>query len=253
MPIDTWFPLAIYREDLRDAAQHKAALIQAIQDLEARGFEPRNFPEMAWTGDIHGVSQVHRDRRFRWVVDQVEAHSLRYLSALNLDLTKVDLYIQRAWPIVSRPGQSVGVHSHHTAHISAVYYVSVPNSGSDESGSLIFVDDARFNDVTPGLGSQNTDILTEWNELNLDQAAYAPIEGRLILFPAKQRHAVMENQSEGDRLSLSFDIILTARSGQDGYEFLTPPPTMWQPFGHGREPQGAEGESMEMESMDSGD
>ncbi len=229
MPIDTWFPLAIYREDLAEAEAHKPALIAAILELEAEGFEARNFPEMAWTGDIHGVSQIHRDPRFRWVVEQIETHTLRYLEALNIDLTKIDLFIQRAWPIVSRPEQSVGAHSHHTAHISAVYYVSVPNSGSDEAGSLIFIDDARPNDITPGLGSQNTEILTAVNKLNEDQAIYVPTEGRLIIFPAKQRHGVMENETEGDRLSLSFDIVLTARS--DGYEFLMPGPGMWQAFG----------------------
>jgi uncharacterized protein (TIGR02466 family) len=232
MPVDTWFPLAIYYEDLPDAAQHREALIKAVLALEAEGYEPRNFPEMAWTGDLHGVEQIHTDPRFAWVVEQVETHTVRYLKELGLDLSQVDLYIQRAWPVVSRPQQEVGVHSHNTANVSAVYYVAVPESGQDEAGCLTFLDDARPNEVSPGLGSENTNIIATWNYLNQDQALYLPTEGRLILFPAKQRHGVTLNHTEGLRISLSFDIVLTAAPGQSAgsYEFLTPPPDQWRRF-----------------------
>jgi len=84
MPIDTWFPLAIYYEDLPNAAQHQPALLTAILQLEAAVKERRNFPEMAWTGDLHGVHQVHRDPRFRWLVDQVETHVVQYVQALGI-------------------------------------------------------------------------------------------------------------------------------------------------------------------------
>lgn len=232
MAVDTWFPLAIYYEDLSDAPQHQAALIEAVLDLEKSGYEPRNFPEMAWTGDLHGVEQIHLDSRFAWIVGQVERHTRQYLDALGLDLSQVDLYIQRAWPVVSRHQQEVGTHCHNTANISAVYYVAVPASGSDEAGCLAFFDDARQNEVSPGLGSENTDIIAQWNYLNQDQALYLPTEGRLILFPAKQRHGVTLNHTEGLRISLSFDIVLTAKPGQaaGSYEFLTPPPSQWKRF-----------------------
>lgn len=233
MPLDTWFPLAVYYSDLPAAAQHKAALTEAILDLEASGSEPRNFPEMAWTGDLHGVEKVHTDPRFSWLVAQVETHVVTYLTELGLDLSQVDLYIQRAWPVVSRPQQEVGAHCHNTAHVSAVYYVAVPESGTDAAGCLTFLDDARPNEVSPGLGSENTDIIATWNYLNQDQALYLPTEGRLIVFPAKQRHGVTPNHTEELRLSLSFDIVLTAAPGQaaGAYEFLMPPPTQWQRFG----------------------
>ncbi|MGF1460198.1 MAG: TIGR02466 family protein [Leptolyngbyaceae cyanobacterium] len=239
MPIDTCFPLAIYYEDLAEAAHHRDALLDAVFALEASVSERRNFPEMAWTGDLHRVHQIHADERFRWLVNQVEAHVVAYLRALGVDLSKVDLFIQRAWPVVSRYQQEVGVHCHNTAHISAVYYVSVPESGSDESGCLAFIDDARQNEVSPGLGSENTDILAQWTPLNQDQALYSPLEGRLIIFPAKQRHGVTFNHTEAPRVSISFDIVMTAAQGAPAgtYEFLTPPPQLWQRFSTSLPPQ----------------
>lgn len=233
MPIDTWFPLAIYFADLPDAPQYQQTLIDAVLQLEATGFEQRNFPEMAWTGDLHGVEQIHLDPRFAWIVAQVETHTRIYLQELGLDLSRVELYIQRAWPVVSRQQQEVGSHCHNTAHVSAVYYVAVPESGSDESGCLTFFDDARPNEISPGLGSENTDVIATWNYLNQDQALYAPTEGRLLLFPAKQRHAVTFNHTDQPRISLSFDIVLTATPGESAgsYEFLMPPPGQWRRFG----------------------
>lgn len=232
MPIDTWFPLGIYYEDLPEAPYHKQSLLDAIFQLEATVKEHRNFPEMAWTGDLHGVHHVHLDPRFEWLVKQVETSVVKYLELLGIDLVKVQLYIQRAWPVISRHQQEVGIHCHNTAHISAVYYVSVPVSGSDESGCLTFLDDARMNEVSPGLGSENTDIIATWTPFNQDQALYSPVEGRLIVFPAKQRHGVTLNHTEAARVSVSFDIVLTAAAGAAAgtYEFLTPPPHLWRQF-----------------------
>ncbi|MEM8614090.1 MAG: TIGR02466 family protein [Cyanobacteria bacterium P01_H01_bin.105] len=230
MPIDHWFPLAVYYQDLPEATAHKKQLIDAALQLEQDGYERRAFPEMAWTGDLHGAEQIHTDPRFAWIVSQVEHHVQRYLRKLGLDLGQIDLYIQRGWPVLSRYQQEVGSHCHNTANISAVYYVSVPNSGSDEAGSLVFFDDSRVNEISPGLGSENTNIITEWNALNQDQAVYLPTEGRLILFPAKQRHGVTINHTEEVRISLSFDIVLTAKPGNaaGSYEFLPPPLTQWK-------------------------
>ncbi len=231
MAIETWFPLAIYAEDLPDAPQHQSGLLDAVLELEAAGYERRAYPDMAWTGDLHGVEQIHTDPRFAWVVEQVEAHTVIYLETLGIDLSQVDLYIQRAWPVISRTAQAVGDHCHNTAHVSAVYYITVPLSEDYDPGNLVFFDDMRANEVCPGLGSDNTDILTE-NYFNQLQVAYPPEAGRLIIFPAKQRHGVSPNESDEVRVSLSFDIVLTAAVGaaSGSYEFLTPPVSQWKRF-----------------------
>jgi uncharacterized protein (TIGR02466 family) len=230
MPIETLFPLAIYYDDLPDAPKYQQTLVDAVLQLERDGAERRNYPEMAWTGDLHGVEQIHTNPDFGWIVAQVERHTAIYLLELGVDLSKVDLYIQRAWPIVSRTEQEIGAHCHNTAHISAVYYIKVPPENTYDPGRLVFFNDARVNEVSPGLGSENTDIVAEDNYFNQIQTAYIPVEGRLLMFPAKQRHAVTMNETEDLRVSLSFDIVLTATGAAAGaYEFLTPP-QQWQKF-----------------------
>lgn len=234
MPIETWFPLAIYYEELVDAPQYQKLLLETVLQLEKQSeqkiLERDGNPEMAWTGDLHGVEQIHSDPRFAWIVEQVEAHTLIYLQEIGVDVTKLQLFIQRAWPIVSRPGQSVGDHCHNTAHISAVFYISVPDSEED-AGSLVFFDDVRVNEVSPGLGSENTNIVDQDNFLNQLQVVYEPVAGRLLLFPAKQRHGVTMNETDDVRVSLSFDIVITASDRIKGvYEFLAPAPQQWRAF-----------------------
>ncbi len=234
MAVETWFPLAIYIEDLPDAAHHQPPLLDAVLTWE-QASEKRSYPGMAWTGDIHGITQIHQDPRFHWIVTQVEHHTLIYLQELGLQLDHIDLYIQRSWPIVTRSAQAVGPHQHPTAHVSAVYYITVPQDPDLEQdpGYLVFFDDARVNEISPGLGSDNTNIV-EWTDLNQLEVSYPPVAGRLLIFPAKQRHAVTLNTTHDLRVSLSFDIVLTAKiDHQPGsYEFLTPPPTQWQRFSH---------------------
>ncbi|ACK66198.1 conserved hypothetical protein [Rippkaea orientalis PCC 8801] len=230
MPIETWFPLAIYYTDLEDAPTYRDSLKEAVLSLEKAAIEKRSSETAAWTGDVHGVERIYDDPRFAWIVEQVQFNTLAYLKALGIDFLKIDLYIQRAWPVISRKSQNVGGHRHHNSNISAVYYISVPKTG--QSGNLIFFNDAKMNEISPGLGTNQTSGYAERNSLNSEKVTYAPKEGRLIIFPSKHRHAVGANQTGELRISLSFDIVMTcAQEGEPGlYEFLAPPPSQWKRF-----------------------
>ena len=212
-----------------DAEIHRDSLKETILSLEATAHEKRSSKTAAWTGDMHGVEKIYDDQRFAWIVEQVQFHTLVYLQELSIDFQKIDLYIQRAWPVISKEKQNVGNHRHHNANISAVYYVSVPNG---KSGSISFFNDAKMNEISPGLGTNRTTGYVKRNSLNSEKVSYAPKEGRLIIFPAKQRHGVGENQTGELRISLSFDIVMTAATeGETGlYEFLPPPPLQWKRF-----------------------
>ena len=230
MPIEPWFPLAIYYTDLENAADHKESLVSTILKLEETGKERRIDEKTAWTGDFHGVGQIQEDQRFAWITKQIEAHTLRYLEELGMDLSKIDLYIQRAWPVISRPNQSVGPHAHYTSHISAVYYVSVPENDTPESGSFVIHNSSNMNEFIPHIGGEHTDAIKKWNPFNYKVGYYAPKEGRVLIFPSKQTHGVATNKTNETRISLSFDIVITsADTGDPGlHEFLCPPPSMWK-------------------------
>ncbi len=234
MPIEPWFPLVVYYADLEDASKHKESLVSTILKLEKEnGYQRRIDADIAWTGDFHGVGHIHEHPNFTWIVEQMEAHILRYLEELGIDLDKIELYIQRAWPIVSRENQAIPPHAHHNAHVSAVYYVSIPESGTAKSGAFTIYNDAGMNEILEGIGDEYTNAIKKRNPFNYETGYYAPKEGRILIFPSKQRHGVEANETGEIRISLSFDVVITSsENGDPGlHEFLSPPPSQWKKFG----------------------
>jgi uncharacterized protein (TIGR02466 family) len=231
MPIDAWFPLVVYYADLEGSAAQKAEMMQRIEMLHQLADAQRTSKDAAWTGDVHNAERIHFDPAFDWITGQVAIHAREYLKKLAHDLGKIDIFIQRAWPIISRKGQHVLRHSHHNAHLSAVYYVSVPKPLQEASGGeLVFYNEAKQNEVSGGLGTDMTGAYKELNFANFQSAIYKPIEGRLLFFPAKQSHAVEAHDADEPRISLSYDLVITSREDQSPglHEFLMPPPSQWK-------------------------
>lgn len=231
MSLDVWFPLAIYYVDLPEGEQRNPALIEQIAALQETAAKRRTLPTASWTGDVHNVDRLHLDPGFDWLTEQVGIHALEYLKTLGHDLSKIDLYIQRSWPVVARKNERIARHTHPTAHLSAVYYVAVPKDGA--AGKTRFFNDQRPNEVSPGIGSDMTNGYSQHNALNFGSADYSPTAGRLLLFPAKQPHDVEPNETDEARISISYDLVITSRGGAgDGHhEFLMPPPSAWRPVG----------------------
>lgn len=231
MAIDAWFPLAIYYDDLAEHEQHKASHLARIRQLRTSSGEQRTSQTASWTGDVHKADQLHNDPAFAWLTQQIERHALIYLKILGYDLNKIVLYIQRSWPIIATKGQSVSRHAHYNAHLSAVYYVSIPKEGY--AGKTRFFNEQKSNELSNGINSNMTSGYSEYNEFNYTHVSYAPVEGRLIMFPARQFHDVDVNQTDEDRISISYDIIIAANLSNHSAtpEFLMPPPENWKKFG----------------------
>lgn len=226
MSVDYWFPLALYYEDLEGAPQHRDEFVRAIYEARRPHAENASAANAAWTGDVSGHDRVHDDPRFNWLTQEVGKHAWRYLDELGHDLDQVDLHVQRSWPVVTGPGQIVDAHSHHNAHLSAVYYVAA----AADSGRLFFQNAGRPNELSPGSAGGTTGTYRSRNATNFGGSEYDPIEGRLLIFPSKQRHQVLRNESGEDRVSISFDLVITTRTERPGgsHEFLMPPPERWK-------------------------
>lgn len=230
MPVDTWFPLGIYYTDLDESVLYKDIFVKRIKALRQSSGKSRTNEEYSWTGDIHKVDMLHSDPSFEWLTRNIGYHALEFLAELGHDLSKVDLHFQRSWPVIGMKGQSVDRHAHHTAHLSAVYYVSVPDEG--DPGEIRFFNDSKPNQLYKGVSSSMTGGYKTYNELNYGSALYPPIEGRLFLFPSTLTHQVEENMTDEERISISYDLVLTAAEDdtQKSPEFLMPSPSKWRKY-----------------------
>lgn len=229
------FPLALGRVQLPVDPLDLALQFQAIRELQGSSVSNPD-PGCAWTGDLHGVWQLHRHPTFAPLIANVADHAGAYLESLGFARSQVALHIQRCWPVVSEFGQVVGRHHHPNAHLSAVLYLN--GDGGGRSGCLRFFPPRQSNELVPGLAvghggpiRADTPAAAQWNTPWFD---LAPRAGLLLLFPASVDHAVLENEDPDDsRFSISLDLVLTAPQGEMGAsaEYLAPHPGEWQELG----------------------
>jgi uncharacterized protein (TIGR02466 family) len=78
--------------------------------------------------------------------------------------------------------------------LSGVYYLNVPR----DSGEIV------FRDPRPGANHAPYRLFKD----DGDSEAFMPTEGLVILFPSYLEHFVLPNRSDGDRISMSFNLTL---------------------------------------------
>lgn len=99
------------------------------------------------------------------------------------------------WAVINKKGNFNIEHIHANCHLSAAYYVKVPkNSGNFKIFNPNNISRNRF-----PLQSKPTD-------LNILSASLKVNEGDLLIFPSYLPHAVGKNESDEDRIVVSFNL-----------------------------------------------
>ena len=93
------------------------------------------------------------------------------------------------------------MHSHPTNDLSGVIWLNAPK----DSGRIVFVSPFNFKSYKE-MSSYTDDFKKSFN---IDESYYFnPIAGRILVFPSHLQHEVLENKSNEDRISVSFNIRL---------------------------------------------
>ncbi len=99
------------------------------------------------------------------------------------------------WAIINKKGNFNIEHIHPNNYLSAAYYVKAPK------------DCGNFKASNPNIINRNVYPRSkEGNELNSNTASIKVNEGDLLIFPAYLPHSVEENQSDQDRVIVSFNV-----------------------------------------------
>jgi len=111
----------------------------------------------------------------------------------------------QAWVNISPPGASNQIHYHANCHFSGVYYISLK---APECGSIYFRD--------PRIASRMfTSPITQQNDFTAEEVRMRPEEGRMYIFPGWLEHGVEINESDQDRISISFNVRAFPQPGND--------------------------------------
>ncbi|GAB5470050.1 MAG: hypothetical protein Kilf2KO_30800 [Rhodospirillales bacterium] len=186
----TLFPTFCWVHDLAaaEATRLNAHLDAAVEALITP--RPALPPGHTWQTS----QDLHQRAEFADLVTLIQVAGSGVVNFLKL--AHRDLEITGCWANINPPGSPHNIHTHPNNLLSGVYYVKA------EAGA----DTINFYDPRP-----QTRIIapkhTEGNIANSTQSQVDVKAGRLILFPAWLEHGVPPNQSQSERLSISFDLM----------------------------------------------
>lgn len=196
------FPTLVATETYTDHEQFKQIFFENL---------PKYLREDGITGEESGHIDLHLNPDFEDLFKFVAGVAEDYIEELVGSKDIWQPWLVKTW----FSDFNVPVHNHDDAHLSFVYYVSVPNAVANP---LHFMPPAdRCNDLTTGMFLANKTIpaVKYSNQYNCNSVLFVPEEGALVVFPAKLRHMVenttkqLEPDIKDRRISLAGDFVLT--------------------------------------------
>ena len=107
----------------------------------------------------------------------------------------VNIRIKEMWAIINKKNDFNVIHTHPNCYLSAAYYVKAPK------------DCGRFQIECPNIARRYAyPEVEKKNELNTEVAGIDVKEGDLLIFPGYLPHKVAKNESDEDRIVISFNV-----------------------------------------------
>ncbi len=218
------FPTSIYKAQLGLSREDRDILSKEVYDQEKKSKNPFYTKQSsAWTGDTQGFEFLYSNKKFEKLFSLISLNIKKYTELLGINNSKIDFYYQRAWATVSRKGGYIGRHKHSQSHISFAYYLKKDKN----HGALNFHNESAQNEIAPMMFSSNPvgfsikDFFTP-NYDNAKLATVNPQEDEIYIFPSKIVHSTAINKTENERISISADVSIVAKSSENLENLLTP-------------------------------
>ena len=126
---------------------------------------------------------------------ELQNYILNTFNQLGWKTENKKIQIKSMWAIINKKEDFNVVHSHPNSLLSAAYYVKAPKNCG------------RFQVENPNnIKKHITPELTNENDLNVLLAGIDISEGDLIIFPGYLPHNVAKNESNEDRIVISFNV-----------------------------------------------
>ena len=164
MRIFNLFPLSVCCNTIVLSEEKKKEMITAIRKMreDSKKIDYKKAGD-AWTGDTQGFENLQKNKIFDEFFLEVKKNINDYLEHLAIDISQLDIFIQRSWATISFGTETIAKHKHMQSHISFAYYLK---KNSDDANLMVF-DEVQRNEIIPGLfgsvSSYNRKILKKIN------------------------------------------------------------------------------------------
>jgi uncharacterized protein (TIGR02466 family) len=206
--IETLFPTRIHRAEIGEtAADLLSELDQACRSIAADDeagqawCEKNGYPGYTSYASLDDLPW--RVPAFKRLVKLLDKEVAAFAKVLEFDLGGGKLEMDSLWINLLPPGGHHRAHIHPHSVISGTFYVAVP----DGAGALTFED--------PRLGFMMASPPRKKKAAreNRPFVSLAPLPGSVLLWESWLRHEVPINESEEDRISVSFNYAWVRKGG----------------------------------------
>ena len=163
--------------------------IKELQKSDPEGVNKSNV--FGW----HSKSFDMNNKKVSYFFESIKPNINNTLIDMGWDDLDNKINITSAWSIINKKNASNERHIHSNSYISAVYYVCAPNN----CGDILFHDPRQAKVIR----KPNT---IKANKLNAEVVNITPQSGLLVLFPSYLYHSVAKNNSDEERIIISFNI-----------------------------------------------
>lgn len=189
------FGQSIFQTELPDFEQHKAALLDAVQQLRNRDQGIDRSNQGGWHS--HDQLQTEQHPEFQWLIQQLFDIGSRCISHAEGDRLTDKVLLSSCWVNVNPYGAWNAPHMHLPCEWSGVCYLDV-NETPQQRGQGAKDGDIMFFDPQP-FGAQYGKPPT---------VSYSPKNGGIFLFPGYLLHMVAPHLEQRERISIAFNFRL---------------------------------------------
>ncbi len=173
-----------------------AALARAIRSLPPASTQAHGLISGDGVSTYGTGHNLHKRPEFKTLVDALGLRLTGFARELGADLDRMNLLMADCWSNIQQPGSHVVQHRHPNSIISGAYYVEAPVN----CGRIVFespLDSHRMTDF-PYYARQTPFAMKRY--------AVDPLPGRVVLFPSWLSHRTEVNQSNAERIVVSFNV-----------------------------------------------
>jgi len=143
----------------------------------------------------HSKEDLFLHEGFKEITQDIMFQAQECFNALSVE-RKYGPEMTGLWGMINPPGARNTVHTHPLNFLSGVYYLKVPKN----SGNLVFIEPRPQAEVLDP--PKNQDLSVHFAH----SVQWEAKENNLIFFPSWLQHEVQQNNSNQDRIILSFNI-----------------------------------------------
>ena len=189
-----FFPTPVFKfrfEKFRTFNEELSNYIYKLYEVDSKGVDRSN------RGGWHSKTFELNDKnsiQFKFALE-LQKYILKTFTNLGWKTENQNIRIREMWAIINKKDDFNVVHTHPNSLLSAAYYVKAPNNcGRFQIEDLNIVK----RHASPLIANQN--------ELNMNVAGLEVTEGDLLIFPGYLPHKVARNETDDDRIVISFNV-----------------------------------------------